>query len=264
MFITKEVLYIVILATAWPEASKAQSLTSIHVALGTPKDSDPSDDYLIDHGIYVLSYNPRKNVPNWVSWELDRSFLGHVRRKNDFRSDSSLPLTFYHTKPQDYHGSGYDRGHLCPSADRQDSQSDNSLTFLMTNIQPQLHELNEGPWAKLEEYERELARQRDTELFIVAGGIFDTRYQSIGHGIAVPKANYKIIVILRQGQLALDVKSETKVIAVIMPNELGVGKHQWAEYLTSVDAIERATDYDFLSNVPNVIQDVIEAKVAKL
>jgi endonuclease G len=192
---------------------------SIHVALGIPTDSDPSDDYLLDHDIYVVSYNPNKNVPNWVAWALDRSFLGHVRRKNDFRPDASLPSTFYHVTPQDYHDSGYDRGHLCPSADRDDSSANNSLTFLMTNVQPQLHELNAGPWEKLEEYERELAHQRDAELFIVAGGIFDTHYRSVGHGVAVPKANFKIIVALRQGQSASDVKSETKTIAVVMPNE---------------------------------------------
>ena len=192
---------------------------SIHVALGIPTDSDPSDDYLLDHDVYVVSYNPNKNVPNWVAWALDRSFLGHVRRKNDFRPDASLPSTFYHVTPQDYHDSGYDRGHLCPSADRDDSPTNNSLTFLMTNMQPQLHELNAGPWEKLEEYERELAHQRDAELFIVAGGIFDTHYRSVGHGVAVPKANFKIIVALRQGQSASDVKSETKTIAVVMPNE---------------------------------------------
>ncbi len=164
--------------------------------------------------------------------------------------------------PQDYHDSGYDRGHLCPSADRQDSPSDNSLTFLMTNIQPQLHELNEGPWEKLEEYERELARRHDAELFIVAGGIFDAQQQSIGHGIAVPKANDKIIVALRQGQQASDVKSDSKVIAVVMPNVAGVGSHPWTDDLTSVDAIEQASGYDFLSNLPNATQAAIEARVA--
>jgi endonuclease G len=151
---------------------------------------------------------------------------------------------------------------MCPSADRQHSPSDNSLTFLMTNSQPQLHELNEGPWEKPEEYERELAHQRDAELFIIAGGIFDKDYRSIGHGVAVPKANFKIIVALRQGQSASDVKSETKTIAVVMPNEVGVGLHPWTDYLKSVDAIEAATGYEFLSNVNKGVQDVIEARVA--
>lgn len=249
--------------SASAHAASASIDRSIHVTLGVPTDSDPSDDYVIDHDVYTLSYNAKRNVPNWVAWALDRSFLGHVRRKNDFRPDPLLPTDVYHVIPQDYHDSGYDRGHLCPSADRQNSPSDNSLTFLMTNIQPQLHELNEGPWEKLEEYERELARRRDAELFIVAGGIFDTQYPTIGHSVAVPKASYKIIVALRQGQTASDVKSETKVIAVVMPNEAGVGGHSWTEYLTSVDVVEKATGYDFLSKVPKAVQGVLEARVAE-
>jgi len=252
-------------ASTTPERSASASVgQSIHVALGVPTDSDPSDDYILDHGVYVLSYNHKKNVANWVAWELDRAFLGHVRRKNDFRPDALLPADFYHVTAQDYRKSGFDRGHLCPSADREATLEDNSLTFLMTNIQPQLHELNEGPWEKLEEHERELARRRDSEVFIVAGGIFDADYQRIGHEVAVPRANFKIIVTLRQGQGASDVKFESKLVAVIIPNAPGVGSHPWTDYLTSVDAIEKATGYDFLSNVPKAVQDVIEAKVASM
>jgi endonuclease G len=173
-----------------------------------------------------------------------------------------LPAAFYHVTPEDYHNSGYDRGHLCPSADREAIPGDNSLTFLMTNVHPQLHELNAGPWEKLEAHERELARRRDADLFIVAGGIFATEPKRIGHGVAVPKVSYKIIVQLRQGQGASDVRAETKIIAVAMPNEPGVAAHQWTDYLTSVDAIEREAGYDFLSRVPRVVQDIIEAKVA--
>jgi endonuclease G, mitochondrial len=195
-----------------PESSASVSIgQSVHVALGVPTDSDPSDDYLLDHGVYVLSYNHKKNVANWVAWEVDRAFLGHVRRKNNFRPDSSLPADFYHVAADDYRKSGFDRGHLCPSADREATSEHNSLTFLMTNIQPQLHELNEGPWEKLEEHERELARRRDAEVFIVAGGIFEADYQRIGHDVGVPKASYKIIVALRQGQGASDVNSESKL-----------------------------------------------------
>ena len=245
-------------STAYPTATSVEQ--SVHVALGGPVDGDPSDDVLIDHGVYVLSYNSRRNSANWVSWELDRSYLGNVRRKNDFRPDPALPEGFYRVVPADYKGTGYDRGHLCPSADREATLELNSLTFFMTNIQPQLHELNDGPWEKLEEYEREFARRRDTRLFIVAGGIFDEGSRTIGHGVAVPNANYKIIVALRQGQGQADVKTSTKVIAAVMPNVPGVGTHAWTDYLTSVDAIEKKTGYDFLSRVPKDVQDVIESR----
>ena len=136
----------------------------------------------------------------------------------------------------------------------------NSVTFLMTNMVPQLHELNAGPWEKLEEHERQLAEAPNAEVYIVAGGIFDPDPPKIGHGVAVPKATWKIIVPLQVGQTANDVTDSTDVIAVIMPNEPGVGQHQWVDYVTSVDEIEKQTGYDFLQRVPDEVEQVIEAR----
>jgi len=239
--------------------SEASISNSIHVALGTPRDADPSDEYFLDERSFVLSYSPEKRVANWVAWQLDRSHLGHVRRKDDFRADLALPARFYRVAESDYLHSGYDRGHLCPSADRLRSPADNSQTFLFTNIQPQLHELNAGPWERLESH----ARQRvegGAMLFVVAGGLFSAPFPTIGNGVAVPAANFKIIVILSPGQGLSDVNADTRVLAVIMPNQRGVGEREWTEYLTSVDAIERASGYDFLTAVPERVQRVIEAR----
>jgi endonuclease G len=65
---------------------------------------------------------------------------------------------------------GYDRGHLAPSADRTRNEADNSSTFLMTNMMPQVPELNRGVWGDLEEYCRSLVQQ-GKELYIVAGPV---------------------------------------------------------------------------------------------
>jgi len=241
--------------------SEASVSSSIHVALGTPRDGDPSDEYFLDQHSFVLSYSPEKRVPNWVAWQLDRTHLGHVRRQNDFRSDLALPARFYRVKESDYLHSGYDRGHMCPSADRQDSVEDNSRTFLFTNIMPQLRELNAGPWEQLESHARSLV-QRGAQLYVVAGGLFSAPFPTIGNGVAVPAANFKIIVVLNQGQGASDVDASTQVLAVLMPNQRGVGEHDWTEYATSVDAIERASGYDFLNAIPEPLQRVIEARTA--
>ena len=240
------------------------SFASIHVALGVPKDADPSDDHLLDEHSFVVSYSPLKRVPNWVAWRLDRSYLGRARRQNDFRPDPVLPSEFYHVNERDYLHSGYDRGHLCPSADREDTPEDNSTTFVFTNMEPQLHELNAGPWEKFERYERERAERPGAVLYIVAGGVFSNPPPTIGQGVAVPAANFKIVVVLAEGQGAADVNDETEVISVLMPNQAGVGEHPWTEFLTSVDAVERATGYDFLNAVPEAVQRVIEARTARL
>jgi endonuclease G len=249
--------------TAPDRATQASSL-DVHLALGVPQDRDPSDDHLLDEHSFVVSYSPTKHVPNWVAWRLDRSYLGHVRRANDFRPDPALPSELYHVSESDYLHSGYDRGHMCPSADREDTPEDNSTTFVFTNMEPQLHELNAGPWEKFEKYERELAERPGAVLYIVAGGVFSSPFPTIGQGVAVPAANFKIVVVLRDGQRASEVNEQTEVVSVLMPNQKGVGDHEWTEFLTSVDAIERATGYDFLTAVAEPVQRVIEARTAHL
>lgn len=235
---------------------------NVHLALGIPTDSDASDDRLLDERSFVVSYNPVRRVPNWAAWRLDRSYLGHRKRTRAFRSDPALPAGLYRVGASDYRHSGYDRGHLCPSADREDSSDDNATTFVFTNLQPQLHELNAGPWERLEQYERERA-EHGALLYIVAGGVFREPFPTIGHGVSVPAASYKIVVILDDQQGLPDIEENTEVIAVLMPNELGVGRHSWEEFVTSVDAIERASGYDFLSAIPERVQRVLEARVAR-
>jgi len=242
--------------------SEASISGSIHVALGTPRDADQSDEYFLDQRAFVLSYSPEKRVPNWVAWRLDRQHLGHVKRRDVFRADLALPARFYRVKESDYLHSGYDRGHMCPSADRQNSPQDNAQTFLFTNIEPQLHELNAGPWEQLESHARKRAHA-GALLYVVAGGIFSAPFPTIGNGVAVPAANYKVIVLLEPGQAASDVDEHTEVLAVLMPNQRGVGGHDWTEYLTTVDAIEQASGYDFLNAVPERVQRVIEARVSR-
>lgn len=237
----------------------------MHVALGIPADSDPSDDVLLDRTEFVVSYNPRLNAPNWVAWHLDRDDLGAAPRSSGFRSDPALPPSLYVVRDADYAGSGYDRGHLCPSADRTRSPDANRATFVFTNAHPQWHELNAGPWEKLETRERELARQ-GKELFVIAGGIFDATPPRIGkrplqtERVAVPAFNYKIVVVLERGQRASDVTPDTPVIAAIMPNVRSVADASYTVFNTSIRAVETATGYDFDRRVEKSVQDALETR----
>ena len=116
-----------------------------------------------------------------------------------FRADDLLPAGLYRVTENDYRGSGYERGHLCPSAGRTGTVEANDATFLMTNMQPQLHALNAGPWSVLETYGRQLARA-GKQVAIVAGGIFHAQTTTIGPGIALPSANFKVLLVLMPGQ----------------------------------------------------------------
>jgi endonuclease G len=234
--------------------------TSIHLVLGNPSNASTTDpnNYLMIKPQYAISYNRDQSIPNWVSWQLNQSWLGTVDRSNDFRPDTTLPAGWYQVRPSDYTSSGYDRGHLCPSGDRTRTPEDNSATFSMTNMIPQAPENNREIWRELEEYSRELVSQ-GTELYIIAGGTGSKR--ALKGKVTVPEYTWKVIAVLdRPGKGVSEVSTSTRLIAVMMPNSNEVAHTNWTDYRVSVDEVEKVTGYDFFSNVPQSIQAAIESR----
>jgi endonuclease G len=213
------------------------------------------DDYLVAHDGFALSYNKSRGAANWVAWHLERADIGDAERTNAFAPDTTLPRDWW-IKPNDYTGSGYDRGHLCPSKDRSSSEETNRETFLMSNMQPQAPKLNQKTWKYLEDYERELAKNNEEYIF---AGCYGDRGR-IANKITIPTNCWKIIVVLpaAEGDDLKRINKATRVIAVDMPNDETVSQ-RWRTYLTSVSAVEKKTGYDFLSNVPVKIQRAIES-----
>jgi endonuclease G len=234
---------------------------SPHVRFGVPADEDPSDDYLVDRGAYVASYNPKRGVANWVAWRLTAEDLGTIGRSDNFQADDRLPIDFYRVLPGDYRRSGYDRGHLCPSSHRTQEAGANSVTFLMTNMIPQVHALNAGPWKGVETYERELVQKDGKDVYVVAGGIYGSNPGVIGRGVAVPTATYRVTIVVERGQGPSDVTATTPVVAVEMPNESSVKGHRWAEFRVSADQVERDSGYDFLAALADEMEARLEARV---
>ena len=242
-------------------AAAAAFAASVHVALGVPRDAVPGDDVIVDHGVFVLSYNPARRLANWVAWRLTAADLGRAARSKEFRADPLLPSIYPPVLPRAFHGTPYVRGHMCPSAERKASTGSNAETFVMTNIQPQVPELNGGPWERMEQYERKLA-ERGRVVFLVAGGLFDDRAVTLRGGIAVPRASFKVLVSLEPGQDASTITRATRTYAVIMPNVAAVGGTSWTSHLTTIDEVERQSGYDLLSAVEAGVQEGIEGREA--
>ncbi len=244
-----------------------------NTALGNPSGATTStsnvNNYLMAKSQFTLSYNDSKGMANWVSWHLSRAWKGAEARCDCFTQDATLPSGYYRASTSNYTGTGFDRGHLCPSDDRDSLAADNAATFLMTNITPQAPNMNQQTWGDLEEYCRNLI-YRGNEMYIIAGGYGNGGSGSSGGttttiasgNISVPSHFWKIIVVLPVGINDISrITNSTRVIAVIMPNTQSVNAHSWDYYATSVDSIESLTGYDFLSTVATGIQNVIEAKV---
>ncbi len=237
--------------------------SSVHLTMGNPSnattDVNQPSNYLMDKPQYAESYNRDNGRPNWTSWHLDSSWIGSTPRQDDFRPDSTLPASWYHVTATDYSGSGYDRGHMCPSGDRTNSVANNSATFLMTNMIPQAPTNNQVTWANLENYSRTLTTSGN-ELYIVSGGQGTSGYIANGH-VAVPTYTWKVIMVLPNGTNDVSrVTTSTRLIAVFMPNNNSVVS-DWKQYRVSVDYVEQMTGYNFFSNVPDTIENTIEASI---
>ena len=235
---------------------------NIHLKYGNPSQANNNNlnNYLIEKPQYALSYNCEAGIPNWVSWQLNRSWLGKIDRADDFRPDSSLPEKCYAVKPNDYRGTGYDRGHLAPSGDRTNTQPDNSATFFMSNMIPQSPASNREVWRELEEYSRDLVFQ-DHELYIVAGG--EGKAEKIAKSkVTVPEYTWKVILVLNKPDA--EITQQTRTIAVWVPNSEKVEDTGWRDYIVSVDEVEKKTGYDFFKSVPREIQKTIEEKIDRV
>ncbi len=220
------------------------------------------DHYLIQRPQYTLSYNNALRFPNWVAWHLNAGDVGSTSR-GQFAPDTSLPSGFTVVTPGDYTRSGYDRGHNCPSADRSNTRSNNDAVFLMTNMTPQAHGLNAGPWEQLESYCRDLTRQGN-ELYIICGhGFSAPTHQTIGRvGIAVPDFGWKVVVVIpdQPGSDLRRITPQTRVIAVKMPNVNTVSKQAWSRYIVTPGDIERATGLSFFRALPSATAQALRQK----
>ncbi len=244
-----------------------------NMAMGNPSNATTnaadSNNYLIIRHQYTLSYNNQKGIANWVSWHLSNAWKGAATRCNCFTQETLLPAGYYRATTTNYTGTGFDRGHLCPSDDRDGSDTDNAATFKMTNIAPQAPVLNQQTWEDLERYCRTLITEGN-ELYIMSGsygiggaGSLGGSTSSIATGrIAVSAFFWKVIVVLPQGSNDVcRVNATTRIIAVAMPNVQTVSAYPWGYYRTSVDAIESATGFNLLSQVPTPVQAILEATV---
>ena len=236
---------------------------SVHLTMGNPSGAITSisapTNYLMDKAQYAMSYHRDNGTPNWVSWHLASSWLGSTPRQDDFRADTTLPSGWYRVGASSYSGSGYDRGHMCPSGDRTASVADNSSTFLMTNMIPQAPDNNQQTWANLETYCRTLAGQGN-ELYIISGGQGVSGFINNGH-VAIPTNTWKVIMVIPSGSSDVSrVTTSTRLIAVVMPNQNGISTN-WRNFRVSVDYVEGLTGYNFFSNVPASIQNVIESNI---
>ena len=214
-----------------------------------------------DYPTYSLEYSYKYKHSYWIAYRFDNTTGGNVGRNEAYKPDPELPSQ-YAAKHNEYTNSGYTRGHLCASSDRQYSKEANQQTFYMSNISPQSgNGFNQSGSAwntgedKVQAWGYNISRSTDT-LYVVKGG-------TIGEGmikgyikneIAIPKYFF-MAVLFRSGD-------NYKAIGFYMPHENlkdDPDKKDPKKYLMSIDALEQETGIDFFHNLPDNIENTVEA-----
>ena len=224
--------------------------------LGNPDEATNSSTartkYLIQKRQYALSYNDNTHQPNWVSWSYTTEDTGSQARTDAWAVEELLPSGFLKIGTSTF-GTPWDRGHMCPSADRTTNFEDNKQTFRMSNIIPQHANNNQGLWATFETYTRSLAAGGNEVLIITGPANFSG--STIANGMQIPGSVWKIAVVLPTDSSAPPANerltTSARVIALLTPNIATADGliNDWKSYRTSVEQIEQVTGLNFFSEV---------------
>ena len=216
---------------------------------------------------YSLEWDVKLKANRWTCYQMYDIHQGkNAERKNKFQPDPNIPEN-EQTSLKDYRGSGFSRGHLCPSGDRVYSATQNEQTFYLTNMQPQIQGHNAGIWSKLEERVRKWAGRCDT-LYVVKAATIDKdeyicneddlkeieikegSHKHISFPGIVPKFFYMAL-------LAYDKNTSTyRALGIWSPHYKG----SKPEYITIKELQER-TGIDFFCNLKDDIEQAVETTI---
>ncbi len=232
-----------------PESENSISSSVDLNGIEIPAPLSDRPEQLLKKQVYSVSYNKDLKLPNWVAWHLTGDMTrGSAKRPNKaFHEDESVPEP--RATDWDYYGSGYDRGHMCPAADNRFSDEAMYESFLFTNMCPQTHKLNAGDWEELENACRKWAREYG-DIYIVCGPLlYNNTHKTIGKNkVVVPEAFFKVVLCLN---------GTPRAIGFIYKNN--DDDKPMGDYVNTVDEVERLTGIDFFAELPDVIENAVEA-----
>ena len=243
------------------EPVKAETIVSAHQDNGTwtampdsvlvlckPASLTSVPEQVLERTSYVVSYNAETRCPNLVAWQLTADHTdGLMKRISNFHEDEDCPLP--RATLQDYRGSGWSRGHMCPAGDNKWSRQAMYDSFSLVNVCPQNAKLNSGVWNSVETDCRRWARQYG-EVYIVCGPVWSHGpRRTIGaNAVAVPDAFFKVV---------LRLSPTPQAFGIVVKNTEGTRKRDL--YYNSVDQVERITGIDLFPALPDDVERQVEA-----
>lgn len=243
----------------FPHLNSGNNVVLIHKVSSSP---DP------DGVNFSVEWDIDKKSQRWTCYQMNKGYAGSAGRYNQFQEDPDLPESYRVNDSYSYYsGSGFQRGHIIPSADRQYSVAANMQTFYYTNMQPQYPYFNAGansdsPWLRLENQVRTWTNRRATDtLFVCKGGTIDSEsniLMRIKSTLIVPKYFFVAVLALTKGSTSSE--DSYAAIGFYIPHDNeNHGSDDLSDYAMSIDELEEKTGIDFFCNLP----DDVETKVEK-
>lgn len=233
-----------------PEVSIPYEMPDSVVRICMPASLEGISEQIIHKISYIVSYNKDTKIPNWVAWHLTADHTdGPVSRMSNFYEEESV--AYPRATLDDYRGSGWSRGHMCPAGDNKWDGRAMYESFSLVNVCPQNANLNSGLWNSFEIDCRRWAK-RYGDIYIVCGPVFMNReHETIGaNGVFVPEAFFKVVLCLN---------GIPKALGIIVRNTNGNNKRDL--YYNSIDQVERITGIDFFPALPDELEKIIESDV---
>lgn len=215
------------------------------------------------HG-FIVGYDGATRCPKWTLHRIRAVDLSGdtVDRKDEFRSDPKVPAEF-RIALKDYIGSGLDRGHLVPSADLVSSRVDNSDTFFLSNMAPQLPKFNRGVWKSAESMVRKLATRDDVrEVYVMSGPAFRAdgerlELDTFADGIPIPTHFWKSVLVIGKG-------GRIRAWGVMIPHDESLDPSgDLTEYAVTIDQIESIAGLDLWPALADDIESKMESKLER-
>ena len=206
-------------------------------------------DQIVEHAYYTLSYNEKHEQAEWVAYKLLKKHTTYNKFKRPYFEADPLVKT-NSASWKNYKNSGYDRGHLCPAADRRFNKKAHDETFLTSNISPQIREFNAGIWNDLEKKVRYWLK-KDKQFYVVTGPVFGNSKKTIGfEQVTVPTHFFKVILKYGSG--------DPKLISFLIPQQ--TTSRNLSEFIITTDNLEKILNIDFFPALPDDLENKLEAE----
>ena len=218
-----------------------------------------NDQYGIN---YSVEWDSQKKAQRWSAYQLDtRSLEKNTSRyrsdNNQYPHDPLLQNSLYLSQDCIWN-TGFEHGHICPSADRLYSAEANYQTFFLTNMQPQYGAFNgndKSPWFRLETQVRSWANAQATEtLYVVKGGTIEDNQifpNKLKGEMIIPKYFF-VALLLKNAQ-------GYKAVGFWMEHVSGYSqKLPLGDYAVNIEELQRLTGIDFFCNLPDDVEQRVE------